>query len=148
MKNHTQSKIEEWIISNFNKYIPFGSTNQYMNWGNMDISTPLPHDAKWIIKPSTKEKLFPCPNSILCMNIRANGDVTLCACYDLIITQDNYLGNIAYENLIQLYNTKTAFKHYHNGYSKCQECTGRKHYSYLDEIKPYLENPLRDILVG
>jgi len=144
--NHSQTEIEQWIINNFNRNIPFGYILEYANWGDeTTIKMPLPYDAKWMPVQEQKKKL-PCYFPLASTKVFLNGDVNFCLCidYNNDITE-NTIGNIKYERLIDIYNGVKARALWKNGFSKCKTCTFKNItlINFIEDYFLYLDKPLQ-----
>jgi MoaA/NifB/PqqE/SkfB family radical SAM enzyme len=122
--NHSQTEIEQWIINNFKKNIPFGYTIEYGNWGGeMNMKKPLSSDNKWM--PVQRDiKKMPCYFPLASTKVYLNGDVNFCLCIDYNNDiAENKIGNIKHEKLIDIYNGTKASHLWRKGFSKCKICT-------------------------
>jgi MoaA/NifB/PqqE/SkfB family radical SAM enzyme len=149
--NHSQTEIEQWIINNFKKKIPFGYTLEYGNWGGeMNVKTRLPYDAKWLpVQKNTKK--MPCHFPLASTKVFLNGDVKFCLCIDYNNDiPENTIGNIKHERLIDIYNGVKARHLWRHGFSKCKICTFKTIplINFIGEdFFPYMNKPLRFISV-
>jgi len=141
LKNHAQSTIEQWILENFGRDIPYVYTLEYIDWGgDMDTTKELPHDAKWLVH--TEKKDIPCYLPVVSTKVFVNGDVKFCTCIDYNNISENTLGNIKNDRLVDIYNGKKAKELWRKGFSKCHRCIVSAHRPLTSIEDLYLANVL------
>jgi radical SAM protein with 4Fe4S-binding SPASM domain len=147
LKNHTIEDIKIWIQQNFESEIPFNFTNSYSNWGNaIETSKKLPFDGLWLPTPENKEQ---CLIPLFAFQIFSNGDISFCPCPDYNGVVDLKLGNIAKNNLCDIYNSRKCQELWNfNTHIPdfCKKCSFFKPLSELPHYENAINNPLE--LIG
>lgn len=143
LKQHTESEIEEWIINNFKKRIPYGETNIYMDWGGaIDSAKPLPFKGLF---HQRKEGLSQCLIPLSACLIYSNGDVGYCSCNDYDIKDEFLLGNISKASLKEILNSQKNQYLWANLPDFCKTCVSYRPCSEVSTYEFMFEDPIHFI---
>ena len=82
LRKRDKKYLDNWVHDNIGGGVKIlNYINTYSNWGVLDDSHPLPHDANWLERRSENLKKQ-CLIPLAAMQVFSNGNVSFCSCDD------------------------------------------------------------------
>lgn len=105
LRRRGEDELRQWLLDACGVALPFGVVTEYANWGVLDTSRPLPHDATWVPE---RDVSLPCLLPLVACQVHADGNVSFCPCNDYDCSPELSLGRLGRESLLELVNGPAA----------------------------------------
>jgi len=136
LKPDAQERAIAWMNEKLGKTYPHEVLTSFGNWGGaLDTSQPLPFSGAWTDTKTDRAGSTgkACAYPVLHVKVAVNGDVKFCSCVDYDSVEENIIGSVLNDSLLDIYNGIEARKRWREGLSMCEGCTHYRSPAILGE---------------